>query len=81
MDDTSLVILDVEMPERNGIETAEWIRQFEKKKHKRNVLIIGMTGHDDEETKQACIQSGMNQVLTKPISRNTVLEVLKKVQY
>ena len=67
------------MPERDGIESAECIRQFEKSKHKRNVPIIGMSGHESEMVKQQCLKAGMNIVWAKPISRQDVIDVLKKL--
>ncbi len=71
------MILDLEMPERNGMDTAIWIRDCEKLRHRRNVPIIGLTGHESEEIKRMCIDSGMNIVLTKPIMKADVIAVLK----
>lgn len=78
-DEVSVVILDVEMPERNGIETATWIRVYEKENRKKNVPIVGLTGHESEEIKNNCISAGMNEVLTKPISMKDLLITLKRL--
>jgi CheY-like chemotaxis protein len=78
-EDISVVILDVEMPERNGVETATWIREYEKKYRKRNVPIVGLTGHENEEVKNDCLSAGMNEVLSKPISMKDILLTLKRL--
>ncbi len=70
------MILDVEMPERNGVETAAWIRNFELSKQKRGVPIIGLTGHESDSIKDVCLSAGMNKVLTKPIKKADALKVL-----
>lgn len=65
------------MPERNGIETTSYIRAFESAKHRKRVPIVGLTGHESEEIKQTCIQSGMNAVLEKPIKKQDIIDLLK----
>ncbi len=58
------------------MDTAIWIRDCEKLKRRRNVPIIGLTGHESEEIKRMCLNSGMNIVLSKPIVKADVLAVL-----
>ena len=74
--DIYAIILDIEMPERNGIETAKWIRNYEYNKQRRQIPIIGMTGHNTKDVKNACINAGMNIVLIKPIKSIEVLKTL-----
>jgi len=76
-DDIAAILLDLEMPERNGIETAKWIRNYELNERRRRVPIIVTTGHESEEIKSMCIKAGVNQILTKPINKKEVLKVLK----
>ena len=66
------------MPLRNGIETAQWIRNFEKVRKKRPVFIIGLTGHEEDEIRALCIKAGMNIVLLKPINKNDLARVMKE---
>jgi len=66
------------MPEKNGIEATEYIREVEKRKHKRAVPIIGLTGLEDREFMDECIKAGMNAVVTKPINSQQVKEVIEK---
>lgn len=78
-EDVSAVILDLEMPERNGAETARWIRSYEDARGARRVPILGITGHESEEIEMMCINAGMDKVLSKPINKREVLETLKNL--
>lgn len=76
-ENASLVLLDVEMPERNGIDTARWIRNYELSKQRRRVPIVGLTGHNDEQIKKECQKAGMDKVLMKPIRKVDLIKTLK----
>ena len=67
------------MPERNGPETAKWIRNFEFEKHMKKVPIIALTGHESEDIKLKCFNAGMDLILTKPIKKSEVLSALKNI--
>lgn len=60
-----IVFLDVEMPDRNGIDTAIWIRDCEKLKHLSSVPIIGLTGHENEEIKKSMPQCRHDSSINK----------------
>ncbi len=76
----SLVLLDIEMPEMNGYETARHIRTVMKS----NIPIVAMSGYSDIQEKERCIQSGMNNYVSKPIDMNLLYSILNdliKVDY
>jgi len=75
----SLIMLDFEMPRRNGLETARWIRKYECSMQIPRKPIIGLTGHDNEEIKNTCINAGMDVILSKPIKRVEILNTLKRL--
>ena len=75
-----LILLDLEMPETNGLEAAERIRSFEKKHCQARVPVVGMTGYDDPLIKKQCIDSGMDLVFSKPVGRQQILNLLKQFQ-
>lgn len=62
----SLVFMDVQMPVLNGFEATRMIRKSELASGK-HVPIIGMTAYALEGSKEACIASGMDNYLSKPI--------------
>lgn len=74
-----MVILDYTMPEMTGLEVARHIRHCEKRINRPPVYIVCLTGHDDPLVVSECEQSGINLVLTKPIEKNKLLQVLKRL--
>lgn len=68
-----LVIMDIRMPEKNGIEGLQEIREIDP-----NVSIIMLTGYGDLETAQQAIRYGANDYLQKPFDANDIQEVVKK---
>jgi PAS domain S-box-containing protein len=61
----SLVLMDIQMPEKDGWETTAEIRANEDPGHR--IPIIAMTAHARESDRQHCLQVGMDDYLTKPI--------------
>ena len=59
--------MDIGLPDMDGYQVTHHIRVQEVAK-KRHTPIIALTAHVGEENKQRCIESGMNAVLTKPLS-------------
>ena len=68
-----LVIMDIRMPEKNGIEGLQEIREIDA-----NVSIIMLTGYGDLETAQKAIRFGANDYLQKPFDVNEIQEIIKK---
>lgn len=72
-----LILMDVNMPELNGIETTKRIRQNEKKT-KAHIPIIALTAHALRELKEESILVGMDDYLTKPITLERLEVKLRK---
>jgi CheY-like chemotaxis protein len=74
-----LVLMDVEMPEMNGLEATATIRKREKVSGK-HILVIAMTAHAIVGFKERCLEAGMDGYVTKPLQItdlfNTIEEVL-----
>lgn len=68
-----LVIMDIRMPEKSGIEGLQEIREIDP-----NVSIVMLTGYGDLETAQQAIRYGANDYLQKPFDANEIQEVVKK---
>ncbi|OUD12900.1 ATP-binding protein [Thioflexithrix psekupsensis] len=62
-----LILMDVQMPELDGLETTRRIRQLSELKTQPHT--IAMTANAMEGDRESCIKAGMNDYLSKPISR------------
>lgn len=60
----ALIILDLNLPDGDGLAVCAWVRAGTKRK---NIPIIALTGQDRLESKQKGFISGVDQYLTKPI--------------
>ena len=74
--DFDLILMDLQMPEMNGMEATRAIRQQEKEGEKRT-CIIGMTAHVRREVKEECLASGMDQVLVKPVRMKDLFSAIE----
>lgn len=72
-----LIFMDIELPKIDGKEAVRRIREWEKLAGGRHMPIIALTVHADVENKQACIEAGVDAVLSKPISMKIAREVLQ----
>lgn len=62
-----LILMDIQMPEMNGIEATIAIREHEKNTGVQNPIpIIAVTAFAMEHDKRNCMEAGMNDFLTKP---------------
>jgi len=70
-----LVLMDIQMPEQNGFEATEAIRKLPGA---AEVPIIALTAGNLQQEQQRSLQVGMHEFLSKPVSQNELLKVLKK---
>lgn len=73
-----LVFMDCEMPKMDGYTASKKIRQYERKKDLQRKPIIALTAHALDHHHQLCLDSGMDDVLSKPIDEKRVLKTLHK---
>ncbi len=72
-----LILMDIQMPELNGYETTKVIR--EKEKLTGNCIpVIAMTAYAMESDKKACIESGMDDFISKPFNLEELSKIIKK---
>ena len=63
-----LILMDVSMPEMNGFEATAAIREAEEIQGLQRTPIIGVTAHALKGDKERCLEAGMDDYITKPIS-------------
>ena len=70
-----VIIMDVNMPDMNGIDAVTEIRKLEASAQhdRRPATIVGLTGNDDEQTCQLLRQAGADTVLVKPFRLHQLL--------
>lgn len=62
-----LILMDVQMPEMDGLTATRTIRKMEQEQNLGHTPIIGLTAHALVADKEKCIESGMDDYLSKPI--------------
>lgn len=71
-----LILMDVQMPELDGLAATQLIRQTEQ--DMQHVPIIALTAGALHEERERCLASGMDDFLTKPVQPAALTEMKKK---
>jgi len=69
--------MDVSMPQMNGHEATQEIRKREQDSD-RYTPIIGVTAHAIKGDREKCIEAGMDDYLSKPVSPNALEEKIHR---
>jgi PAS domain S-box-containing protein len=72
-----MILMDVSMPQMNGIEATAAIRGAEAASSS-HVPIVGVTAHALKGDRERCLEAGMDDYLPKPISPKALLEKVEK---
>ncbi|KAI1812541.1 hypothetical protein GGS20DRAFT_587379 [Poronia punctata] len=68
-----LIFMDIQMPNVDGLQSTRLIRKMGY-----SAPIVALTAFSDESNVKNCMESGMNEFLSKPIRRPALKRVLKK---
>ena len=74
-----LILMDVQMPEMDGLEATRAIRQKEQASGK-HLPIIALTANAMIGDKERCLASGMDGFLAKPLSVQALFETIEKIR-
>jgi len=74
-----LVLMDVQMPRMDGIETTTAIRNWEKITGGGYIPIVALTAHAMVGDRERCLKAGMDGYLIKPIQPATLLEAIERL--
>jgi CheY-like chemotaxis protein len=71
-----LVLMDIQMPDMDGLETTRRLRALQAAGELRHFPIIALTAHAMASDRQASLEAGMDEHLTKPVQLETLRGVL-----
>jgi len=74
----SLVIMDLQMPLMGGLEATKKIRKMETGTIDPDIPIIAMTANATQQDKMNCLNAGMNDFISKPVTIPALQELLNK---
>jgi CheY-like chemotaxis protein len=73
-----LVLMDVQMPELDGFGAVREIRSREQDS-KTHTLIVAMTAHALSSDRERCLDAGMDDYISKPISRKALAQLIEEI--
>ena len=74
----NLVLMDVQMPELDGLQATRRIRDPRSAVEDHGVPIVAMTANALQGDRDQCHEAGMNDYITKPVSARALEEALKR---
>jgi PAS domain S-box-containing protein len=73
-----VILMDVQMPELDGLEATARIRNLERRRDCRRTPIIAMTARVMAGDKAQCLEAGMDDYLSKPIKADELLSLIEQ---
>jgi signal transduction histidine kinase/DNA-binding response OmpR family regulator len=74
------LLIDMEMPLRDGLSTVRWVREQEAQHRKPRCRVVMMSGNDDPSTAALTIHAGADRFLPKPVTRELLLATLRALE-
>jgi signal transduction histidine kinase/CheY-like chemotaxis protein len=75
-----LILMDIEMPIKDGYQTTHDIRQYEREHNLVPCKIVAVSAHSMKDSRGQALLSGMDDFLSKPIDQNILIDVLTMTQ-
>ena len=72
-----VVLMDVQMPDMDGLEATRLIREWEKNRG-RHIPIVALTAHSMKGDRDRCLAAGMDTYVTKPFDVARLIEVVEE---
>ncbi len=72
-----LILMDCMMPIMDGFEATRIIRNIEKEREMDPSIILALTANSSNDDRDKCLESGMNDFVSKPIRRDSIESTIK----
>ncbi len=72
----NIILMDIQMPEMDGIEATKIIRQ----RWSAGPKIIAITAYALDYSREMCLEAGMDDYIAKPVNMNELADVLRRHQ-
>jgi CheY-like chemotaxis protein len=73
----SMILMDLQMPVMDGLTAAQLIRHSELNTD-RHIVIIALTANRAVESREQCLQAGMDDFINKPVTLDKLSELFSK---
>ena len=74
-----VVFMDIHMPLMDGYEATEKIRELEQENNRAASYIVAVTANAVPEDKEKCLNIGMNDYITKPFKKETLVSLFNSL--
>ena len=78
-DTYDIILMDIQMPEMDGIEATYAIRADKSGDFDSKIPIVAVTAYAFAEDRERCFHAGMNDFIPKPINYDKLQSVLEKI--
>ena len=75
-----LILMDIQMPEMDGLETTRYIRKQESASQLPPIAIVAMTANATDDDQNLCRDAGMNDYISKPIQIDKLKNLLQRYE-
>jgi signal transduction histidine kinase/ActR/RegA family two-component response regulator len=75
-----VILMDIQMPQMDGVETTQKIRSIEKATGREPSFIVAVTGNAMPEQLNHYLAVGMDDVLAKPVAKTLLLSLIREVR-
>lgn len=74
-----LVLMDIQMPVMNGLESSKRIREIEKESNNgHRAVIIALSANEPFDIMHACREAGMDDYMEKPLQGNKIYQIIEQ---
>ena len=75
-----LILMDIQMPEMDGLETTQYIRNQEIESQLTPIVIVAITANASHDDQYICREAGMNDYISKPIQIPELRNILQRYE-